>query len=158
MDDCTRLESGRAARLRGFESPPFRHIAAHLPGSMWISQRCQLAYLGLSISHRLVLRRSNCSPCERQQAHRTEEPGGCRPVLSRPARCESPCLCVPSPVFPAAYGRARRVSANHAHTSRDLADRGRCPAGPTRDSLGWLWRVFGVHAVTTERYAFVVVM
>ncbi len=42
-DECTRLESGRPSRVRGFESPPFRQDIERLSGVTRVSRLQQLA-------------------------------------------------------------------------------------------------------------------
>ena len=48
-DECTRLESGRPSRVRGFESPPFRHYIERLESVLRTRSPCKLAISGLNV-------------------------------------------------------------------------------------------------------------
>ena len=48
-DECTRLESGRPSRVRGFESPPFRQYIERLESVLRTRSPCKPAISGLNV-------------------------------------------------------------------------------------------------------------
>ena len=74
-DECTRLESGRTERFRGFESPPFRQLMVCLAGAIGIprrgrvplsrtaprrSDRCRISFSSLLLAKSFLVTTAAC--------------------------------------------------------------------------------------------------